>query len=97
MCVLLITRLLRLVGRLGSRKPPVKHASWVAIVTQTDRPKSVRNRFVIEVVGGVFVLPSKLITQTERACKENKCTRMSHFHEYLPDDRTYVIKTRMPV
>ena len=25
------------------------HTSWVAIVTQTDRPKSVRNRCVIEV------------------------------------------------
>ena len=37
LCVLLITRLLRLVGRLGTRKP-------------------VRNRCVIEVLGGVFVL-----------------------------------------
>ena len=32
------------------------HTSWVAIVTLTDRPKSVRNRCVIEVFGGVFVL-----------------------------------------
>ena len=32
------------------------HTSWVAIVTPTDRPKSVRNRCVIEVFGGVFVL-----------------------------------------
>ena len=28
----------------------------MAIVTQTDRPKSVRNRCEIEVFGGVFVL-----------------------------------------
>ena len=32
------------------------HTSWVAIVTPTDRPKSVHNRCVIEVFGGVFVL-----------------------------------------
>ena len=31
------------------------HTSSVAIVTPTDRPKSVRNRFLIEVFGGVFV------------------------------------------
>ena len=32
------------------------HTSWVAIVTPTDRLKSVRNRCVIKVFGGVFVL-----------------------------------------
>ena len=45
-CVLLIERLLRLVGR-WARKP-VNHTSWVAVVTPTDRPKSVRNRCLIE-------------------------------------------------
>ena len=30
--------------------------NWVAIVTPTDRPNSVRNRCVIEVCGGFFVL-----------------------------------------
>ena len=30
------------------------HTSWVAIVTQTERPKSVCNRCVIKVFGGVF-------------------------------------------
>ena len=55
MCVLSITRLLRLVGRLGTRKP-VNHTSWMTVVTPTDRPKSVRNCCVIEVFGGVFVL-----------------------------------------
>ena len=38
---------------------PVKrfhHTSWVAVVTPSDCPKSVRNRFVIEVFRGVFVL-----------------------------------------
>ena len=29
---------------------------WVTVVTPTDRPKSVRNRCVIEVFGGFFVL-----------------------------------------
>ena len=46
MCVLLITRLLRGVGR-WVRKP-VNHTSWVAVVAPTDRPKSVRNRSLIE-------------------------------------------------
>ena len=46
MCVLLITRLMQLVGR-WARKP-VNHTSWVALVTPTDRPKSVRNRCLIE-------------------------------------------------
>ena len=32
------------------------HTSWVAVATPTDRPKSVCNRCVIEVFGGVFVL-----------------------------------------
>ena len=51
MCVLLITRLLRLVGR-WARKPD-NHTSWVALVTPTDRPKSVRNRCLIELFCGV--------------------------------------------
>ena len=48
--------------RLGSRKTgwdPVKRfnqTSWVAIVSPTDRPKLVRNRCVIEVFCGVFML-----------------------------------------
>ena len=32
------------------------HNSWVAVVTLTDRPKFARNRCVIEVSGGVYVL-----------------------------------------
>ena len=34
------------------------HTSRAAIVTPTDRPKSVRNCCVIEVFGGVYVLSS---------------------------------------
>ena len=34
------------------------HTSWLAIVTPADRPKSVRNRCVIEVFRGVFMLSS---------------------------------------
>ena len=51
MCVLLITRLLRGVGR-WARKP-VNHTSWVAVVTPTDRPKSIRNCCLIELFCGV--------------------------------------------
>ena len=36
----------------------VNHTSWVAVVTPTDRPKSVRNRCVIELFRGV-VIPSQ--------------------------------------
>ena len=32
----------------GKDSKPVNHTSWVAVVTPTDRPKSVRNRCVIE-------------------------------------------------
>ena len=52
---LLMTQLLRLVGTLGSRNP-FSQTSWVAVVTSNDRPKSVHNRCVIEIFGGVFVL-----------------------------------------
>ena len=33
----------------------VNNASWVAVVAPTGRPKSVRDRFVIELFGGVFL------------------------------------------
>ena len=49
MCVLLITRLLLLEGSLSVRKP-VKAHQCVAVVTPTDRPKSVLDRCVIEVL-----------------------------------------------
>ena len=55
MRVLLITRLLRLMGRVGipltGLTTPV---GWLSL-PPTDRLKSVRNRCVIEVFGGVFV------------------------------------------
>ena len=38
----------------------IHHTSWVAIVTPADRPKSVRNRCVIEVFGGVFCVVTLL-------------------------------------
>ena len=47
----MITRLLRGVGR-WARKP-VNHTRWVAVVTPTDRPKSVRNCCLIEFFCGV--------------------------------------------
>ena len=54
MCVILITRLLRGVGR-WARKP-VNHTSWVAVVTPTDCPKSVRNCCLIELFVALFML-----------------------------------------
>ena len=35
----------------------IHHSSWMVVVTPINSPKSVRNRCVIEVCGGVFVLP----------------------------------------
>ena len=40
----------------GRDRIPVNHTSWVAEVTLTDRPKSVRNRCLIELFGALFVL-----------------------------------------
>ena len=37
------------------------HTSWVAIVTPPDRPKSVRNRSVIEVNGGGVIMLSRCL------------------------------------
>ena len=55
MCVILITRLLRLVGKLV----PVNwlnHTIRIAVVIPNDRPKSASNRCEIEVFGCFFVL-----------------------------------------
>ena len=60
MCAILITPLLRLVGRLHVLKP-INLTSVVTVVTPTDRLKSVSNHCVIEVVGGVFVLSNWLL------------------------------------
>ena len=49
LCVLFITRLLRLVGRLGTVQR-YNHNSWITVVTPTDNSKSVHNRCVIEVL-----------------------------------------------
>ena len=54
MYVLLITRLSRGVGR-WTRKQ-INHTSWVTVVTQTDRPKSVRNRCINLIFVELFVL-----------------------------------------
>ena len=40
------------IGKVGPVNQ-VNHTSWVAVVTPTDRPKSVRNRYVIECFCGV--------------------------------------------
>ena len=43
-------------GKVGIPKKRFNQTSWVAVVTQTSRPKSVRNRCFIEVFGGFFLL-----------------------------------------
>ena len=47
--VLLILRL-----KTRQRSTLLRHTSWIAVATPTDRPKSVCNRCLIEVYGGVF-------------------------------------------
>ena len=42
-------------GKIGPVKP-LNHTSWVAVVTPTNRPKSVRNRCVIELCVVVCVV-----------------------------------------
>ena len=42
-------------GKVGAVNQ-VNHTSWMAIVTPTDRPKSARNRCVIELFCGVCVV-----------------------------------------
>ena len=39
----------------------VNHTSWVAVVTPTDRPKSVRNRCLIELFCGVVCVVTALL------------------------------------
>ena len=55
MCVRLITRLC---GKWEDKDPVNRfnHTSWVAIVSRIDRPKSVRNRCIIESFVVFFVV-----------------------------------------
>ena len=52
----------------------VNHTSWVAIVTPTDRPKSVHNRSVIELCGVVcdVILPFLHICWCRGFCHRTK-------------------------
>ena len=56
MCVLLITRLLRLVGRLGSREPVKPYQFGGYRQSKKNRTKSIRNSCVIKVFCGVVTL-----------------------------------------
>ena len=58
MCILLITRLLRLVGRLALVNR-LNHTSLVVVVTPTDCRKLVRNRSVV--FSGVFSVVTLLL------------------------------------
>ena len=83
MCVLLITRLLRGMGR-WVRKP-VNHTSLVAVVTPTDRPKSVRNRCLIELFCGVVcvvALPFQHFCWCRDFCHRTE-SDLLHFCLYL--------------
>ena len=44
-------------GKVGTHQTRFNHTSWVTVVTPTDRPKSVLNGCLIEVLGDDFVLP----------------------------------------
>ena len=46
----------------GWPRKQVNHTSWVAVVTPTDRPKSVRNRCLIELFCGVVCVVTALLT-----------------------------------
>ena len=68
----LITKPLRLVGRLD----PVNRStntSWVGVITPTDLPKSVRNRCVIDVFGGVFCVATLLFSAPEPKAQVHYC------------------------
>ena len=41
-------------GKVGTLLIRFNLTSWIVVVTHTDRPKSVRNRCVIKVFGGVL-------------------------------------------
>ena len=47
------------------------HIDWMAAVTPTDLPKSVRNHYVIEVLGCVLVFTN--LSLGERACVIGFC------------------------
>ena len=55
MFVLLISRLSR--EWEGLARNPVTHVSWVAVVTPSDRPKSVRNCCVIDLFVAFSIYP----------------------------------------
>ena len=62
MCVLLISKLLSVVKLNWSLAfDRINHTSVMAVVTPTDRPKSARNRCVIEMFGGVFCVVTLLV------------------------------------
>ena len=52
----------------GWARKPVNHTSWVAVVTPADRPKSVRNRCVIELFCGVVC-----VIVSYQYSHENRC------------------------
>ena len=86
MYVLLITRLLRLVGR-WARKP-VNHISWVAVATPTDRPKSVRNCCIIELFCGVVYVVTLPFGDNMVPTYDGQLSRMSRMdHAFSVVDR----------
>ena len=53
----------------------VKHTSWVAVVTPTDRPKSVRNRCVIGLFCGVNPIENGVYILVEVSLHNYLCCR----------------------
>ena len=77
----------------------LNHTSWVAIVTPTDHPKSLRYWCVIEVYGGVFVLSccfffgfsvgvGAFVIGLSQISSFFSCTKYSTRHNFLEIDNT---------
>ena len=70
---------------------PVNQASWVAVVTPTDRSKSVHNRCVIELFSGLFVLS---LCPFDISAGIGACvTGLSQMTSFFFKVMTYVINT----
>ena len=77
-------------------RKPVNHTSWVALVTRTDRPKSVRNRCLIELFCGVVcvvTLPFWHFCWCRGFCHRTESDLFLFlFFKLLPGNPTYNLK-----
>ena len=71
MCILLIAQLFWLVGKMGAADW-FYHPSWIAVVTPTDRPASVSNRYVTDHFVDVFVFCFACLNICRGLCHRNE-------------------------